>query len=119
MWRQDGASAHRRIIAEERLRELFNRRVIALNYNPEWPPRPLTQQRVFFFGGSSRAKYSIHRLEMFKTPRRDIHDKRGRIITEVDVLRGQRVMIHNVFQGMRAREEACVGRNSGHVEGRY
>ena len=28
-------------------------------------------------------------------------------------------MINNVFQGMRAREEACVGRNGGHVEGRY
>ena len=48
-----------------------------------------------------------------------MHDLRGRIITKVDALRGQRAMIHNVFQGMRAREEACVGRNGGHVEGRY
>ena len=74
-WKQDGAPAHRRVIAEERLRLLFNHRVIALNYDPEWPPRSpdltpcerspdLTPCDFFFvFGGISRAKCSRHSLE--------------------------------------------------------
>ena len=53
-WKQDGAPAHRRII-RERLRELVNHMVIALTYDPEWPPRPPdpTQMWFFFFGGIS------------------------------------------------------------------
>ena len=73
----------------------------------------LTQPRVilFFFGG-------IFKSKVFRTPPtdclrhhvppRDINDLRGIIITEVDALRGQRDMIRYVFQGMRARVEACV-----------
>ena len=45
---------------------------------------------------------------MFKTLPKEINDLDGRIITEVDALRGQRVMILNVFNGKRARAEACV-----------
>ena len=59
------APAHWRIIVKERLKELFNHRVIALNYDPEWPPRSpdLTPCDFFFFGGISRAKCSRHGLE--------------------------------------------------------
>ena len=124
-WKQDGAPAHRRIIVEERLRELFNHRVIALNYDPEWSPRSpdLTPCAFFFLWWYLTSK-------VFKTrPRdclrhcmsRDINDLRGRIITEVDalrMLRRQRVIIRNVYQGMRAWSEACVWRNDGHAEGR-
>ena len=39
-WKQDAAPAHRRIIVGESLRDLFNHRIIALNYDPECPPRP-------------------------------------------------------------------------------
>ena len=119
-WKQDGAPAHRRIIVGERSRELFNHRVTALNYDPEWLPRTLTKPRViFFFGGISRAKFSRHHLETVKTPPKDINDLRGRIITWVDALRGQRAMICYVFQGIMARAEACVWRIGGHAEGRY
>ena len=38
-WVQDGAPAHQRIILRDRHQELFNHRVIALNCDPEWPPR--------------------------------------------------------------------------------
>ena len=53
-WVQDGAPAHRRIIVRDRLRELFNHRVIALNHHPEWPPRSpvLTSCDVFSLGVS-------------------------------------------------------------------
>ena len=54
--------------------------------------------------------------KVFTTSPRDMHDLRGRIITEVDELRGERVLIRNMFQGLRARAEACVTRNGGHFE---
>ena len=38
-WIQDGAPAHRRLIVRERLRQLFQDRVVALNHPIEWPPR--------------------------------------------------------------------------------
>ena len=56
-WKQKGALAHRRIIVGERLRELFNHRVTALNYDQEWLPRPPDSTPCdFFFCGISRAK---------------------------------------------------------------
>ena len=112
-WVQDGAPAHRCIIVRDRLQELFNHRVIALNRDPEWPPRsPDLTPCDFFLWGYLKSK-------VFKTPPRDIADLRGRIVNEVDSLRRQRAMIRNVFRGMRNRAEACVQRNGGHVEGRY
>ena len=117
VWVQDGTPAHRRIIVTNRPRELFNHNAIALNHNPEWRPLrspDLTPCDLFFFGGYLTSK-------VFKTPPRDIgtNDLRGRIITEMDALRGQRIMIRNVIWGMRARVETCAGYVEGHVERRY
>ena len=96
-WVQDGAPAHRRIIVRDRLQELFNHRVIALNRDPEWPPRsPDLTPCDFFLWGYLKSK-------VFKTPPRDIADLRGRIVAEVDSLRRQRAVIRNVFRGMRNR----------------
>ena len=72
-WKQDGAPAHRCKIFGERLGEIFNHRVFALNYDPQWLPRPpQSTPGDFFFGGISRAKFSRHRLETVMTPPRDI-----------------------------------------------
>ena len=69
---------------------------------------PLTQPRVFFF-----FLWWYLKSKVFKTLPIDrlgpcMNDLLGRIIIEVDALRGQQVMIRYLFQGMRARAKACV-----------
>ena len=64
-WKQDCAPAQRRIIVGERLRELFNHRVIALNYDPEWLPRPPDSTPCDFF------LWWCLKSKVFKTPPRD------------------------------------------------
>ena len=82
--------------------------VIALNHDPEGPPRSPDLTPCDFF------LWKYLKSKVLETPPRDINDLCGRIITEVDIQQ-QRDMIRNVFQGMWARVDATVS-NSGHVE---
>ena len=51
-WFQDGAPAHRRIIVRDRLRHLFNNRVVGIGHAQEWPARSpdLTPMDFFSLG---------------------------------------------------------------------
>ena len=72
-WLQDGAPAHRLVAVQERLRQLFGNRVIALGHNVEWPPRsPDLTPCDFFLWGYLKGK-------VFTTPPNDLNDLRNRI----------------------------------------
>ena len=61
-WLQDGAPCHRRRAVTDRLTELFENRVIALNRAVEWPPRsPDLKPLDFFLWGYLKSK-------VFETP---------------------------------------------------
>ena len=68
-WKQDGAAAHGRTNVGESLRELFNHRVIALNYDPEWLPRPpdSTPREVFLWWYLKSKVFKASLKRLFKT----------------------------------------------------
>lgn len=110
-WAQDGAPAHRLIAVRERLRELFNERVIALHHPVEWPPRsPDLTPCDFFLWGDLKNK-------VFVTPPRNLQDLQQRIQHEVEVLRQNPGTIRRAVNDMRRRCQLCLEREGGHVEG--
>ena len=112
-WVQDGAPPHRSVIVTERLSQLFNNRVIAMNHPVEWPPRsPDLTPCHFFLWGYLKSK-------VYTSPPQNINDLRARIIRECDALRQQEDMIRQAVQAMRSRAQTCMDRNGGHVEGHW
>lgn len=112
-WFQDGAPSHQWRLVSDRLRELFGDQVVALNRDPEWPPRSpdLTPCDFFLWG------YLKQRV--YVTPPPNIETLRQRIIDECNILRNDRQKILNSINAMRTRAQKCIDRNGGHVEGHY
>ena len=110
-WCHDGALAHRSLAVQERLRELFNDRVIAINNPVEWPPRSpdLTPCDYFLWG--------YLKNKVFETPPRNIQDLRERIQREVAILQQNPDVVRRAVDDMRRRCSVCVQRDGGHVEG--
>ena len=112
-WFQDGAPCHRWGVVSNRLRELFGNQVVALNHDPEWPPRSpdLTPCDFFLWGYLKQRVYA--------TPPPDIETLRRRIIDECNILRNEPQKILRSIDAMRRRAQRCIDRNGGHVEGHY
>ena len=104
-WPQDGAPAHRVVAVQERLRQLFDNRIIALGHNVEWPPRSpdLTPCDLF--------------TKVFTNPPNDLNDLRNRIQQEVEMQRNNPQTVRKAVQGMLSRSQLCLEREGGHVEG--
>lgn len=112
LWKfQDGAPAHRLRIVNERLRELFNNRIVALNHDIEWPPRsPNLTPCHYFLCGYLKNK-------VYYNQRENINQLRERIMHEVILLKENPHMIKKVMRAMRSKAQLCFDRNGGHVEG--
>lgn len=109
-WAQDGAPPHRRRIVTDRLTELFEQRVIALNREVEWPARsPDLTPLDFFLWGHLKSK-------VYVTPPRDLDDLEARIRAEMDVLRQDPEMIRRAVFDMLRRARVCIERDGGYVE---
>ena len=110
-WFHDGAPAHRVFRVSQLLHMLFGNNVVALNEEREWPSRSpdLTPLDVFLWG--------YVKSKVYRVPPPDIASLQRRIIYEVDLLRDNRQMLHNVMQGMIRRANRCLERNGRHVEG--
>ena len=80
-WFQDGAPAHRRIIVRDRLRHLFNNRVVGIGHAQEWPARsPDLTPMDFFLWGYLKSK-------VYQTVPQNQNELRQRITREVTALR--------------------------------
>ena len=109
-WAQDGAPAHQLIAVRNRLLDIFQRRVVALHFPVEWPPRsPDLTPCDYFLWGYLKDK-------LYRTPPNDINDLRLRITNEAEVLRDNPELVRRVVAEMRRRTDTCELRNGGHVE---
>ena len=89
--------------------ELFGNHIIALNNDPEWPPRsPDLTPCDFFLWGYIK---SI----VFKSPPESLVDLRWRVVATFDSLNQE--MVRRAMQGMVRRVNVCINQNGGHVEG--
>lgn len=109
-WFQDGAPAHRLRAVRDRLNVLFDRRLVALGTEVEWPPRsPDLTPMDFFLWGYVKGK-------IYLTPPENIQELRQRIILSFTELRQNRDFIVNSVREMRRRVELCIQNNGHHVE---
>ena len=109
-WLQDGTPAHRLVAVQERLRELFGNRVIALGHNMEWPPRSSDLTPCdFFLWGYMKGK-------VFTTLPNDLNDLRNRIKQVVETIRNNPQNVREAVQGML--KALCLEQEGGHVKGR-
>ena len=109
---QDGASAHRARVVQQRLRQLFPGRVVGLGFDQEWPPRSpdLTACDFFLWGHLKAQVYS-------EGPPANIQTLRQRITTAVARLR--RVdTAGRAVNSMRERAGRCIALRGRQVEGR-
>ena len=98
-WAQDGAPAHQLIAVRNRLLDLFQQRVIALQLAVEWPPRsPDLTSCDYFLWGYLKDK-------LYRTPPQDINDLRERIRNEANLLRESPAFVRRVVLKMRRRRK--------------
>lgn len=110
-WIQDGAPCHRTINVRNRLREVFQDRIVSINHAIEWPPRsPDLTPCDFFLWGHLKSKVHI-------TPPANIDELKQRISDEVDSLKEDPQLVRRVMMAMRKRIQLCSARNGEHVEG--
>ena len=112
-WFQDGAPAHRPLIVNERLHELFDDHIVVINHDIEWPARSpdLTTCDFFFLWRYLKSK-------VYATPPENMSQLRDRITEEVNQLKDDDPgLIRTVVKTMRSRAQLCLRRNGGHVEG--
>ena len=104
------APAHRLRAVRDRLRVVFDRRLVALGTEVEWPPRsPDLTPMDFFLWGYIKGK-------VFLTPPENIQELRRRIIDAFNDLRQNRDFIVNSVRKMQRRVAACIANNGRHVE---
>ena len=111
-WAQDGAGPHRYLPVQQRLRDIFEERIISLDMANEWPPRSpdLTPCDFFLWG--------YLKNEVYTMPPLNLEDLRLRIEVQVGILKERPDMIMRSFGSMQTRVNRCVERNGRHVEGR-
>ena len=107
-WCHDGAPAHRLLAVQERLRELFNDRVIAINNPVEWPPRsPDLTICDFFLWGALRDK-------VYKIAPRNVQQLTQRIKSEITSFPPR--MFESAYNSFLKRCRECL-ELGGQVEG--
>ena len=85
-------------------------RVVGLGHDIEWPRSPDLTPCDFFLWGYVKNK-------VFSTPPQDVDVLRQRIRDTFDELRQQLDFVRRAVRAMLRRDELCVERNGGHVEG--
>ena len=107
-WFQDGAPAHRSRAVTQKLTELFQNRIVALNQVHEWPPRsPDMTPCDFFLWGYLKNK-------VFQTVPPSLAVLEQRIRHEITSLRRTR-MVRRAVAAMHTKAEECIRRRGGQV----
>lgn len=112
-WAQDGAPPHRSAEITDWLAEFFGDHVIALQHDPEWPPRsPDLTPCDYFLWGYVKSK-------VFVSPPDSIDDLKNRISQTFTDLKANHGLIRRAVRDMIKRVNICIERDGGHVEGKF
>ena len=95
------------------LLECFQHKIIALYHESEWPARSPDMKPCDYF------LWGFLKNQVFSTPPHTIADLRQRIITEVDVVKRNRMLVRRSVRDMLRRAHLCIERGGGHVEGNH
>jgi hypothetical protein len=99
---QDGAPCHRRRTVNDYLSEVFQRQVIGIGHDVEWPPRsPDLSLCDFYLWGDLKNK-------VFTTPPRNTQDLHQRINNEIMNLKTDQDLIRRVMQKMVVKLRRCL-----------
>ena len=101
-WAEDGAPGHRARKVRNWLLELFQHKVIALYHESE------CDYFLWGFLKKSSIQYTSTHSGL-----------RQRIITEVDAVKRNRMLVRRSVRDMRRRAHLCISRDGGRVEGNH
>ena len=107
-WIQNGAPAYRLIKVNNRLEEIFRNRVIAVNHEEEWPPRPLDLTPCDFF------LWVQIKIQVFLPQLQNLQELIDKILLDIERLQA----LSGILSGpWRLEHKKCLQRNGRHVQG--